>query len=120
VQIKDGKCKIAVTASETIPGKDEKAIDPRRDFSKVESFDIASKEWKIASTARLVKILEKAGLYNDEARGMADVWEKEFFKTEGLRIIYRIEQKQISKLFPLYLSETPKTLKRVMLIMVEN
>jgi hypothetical protein len=69
-----------------------------------------------ASAAVLVKQLTAAGLYEDEARSLADLWKKELFETTGLHVYYRIPQEEYEKRLPMTLTPKAETLVRVGLV----
>jgi len=120
VMIKNGKGKIIYKAKQGLkPFKQEGAIISM-DFDNAKEFDLGSKGWKDLTTLKLKRIVEKAGLYADEATGMSGIWEEDFFRKDGMRVVYRLSEKEYNTQFPLYLSEEPKAIKRVMLIMIEN
>jgi hypothetical protein len=66
--------------------------------------------------ATLVKQLTAAGLYEDEARSLADLWKKELFETTGLHVFYRIPQEEYEKRLPMTLTPKAETLVRVGLV----
>jgi hypothetical protein len=66
--------------------------------------------------ATLVKQLVAAGLYEDEARSLADLRKKDLFETTGLHVYYRIPQEEYEKRLPMTLNPKPEALVRVGLI----
>jgi hypothetical protein len=68
------------------------------------------------NAATLVKQLTAAGLYEDEARSLVDLWKKEVFETTGLHVFYRIPQQEYEKCMPMTLTPKAETLVRVGLI----
>jgi hypothetical protein len=98
--------------------------DPRVDYikeldaKKENSCDLPERK-----TAEPLKELEKAlveaGLYEKEASGMVRVWEKDFFKTDGLRVLYILSQEDYDKLLPVEINPKPKEIRRVMVVQIE-
>jgi len=81
---------------------------------------LAKQSWKKRGVLRLQKALESSGLYSDEARYVAQIWEKEFFKTDGIRAFYIIPQEKYDQLYKLTLSKKPDAIKRVMIVALEQ
>jgi len=59
------------------------------------------------------------GLYADEARAMVDTWERSYFLTPGVRMLYLLPQAETDKIIPLTISPVPKAVKRTMVIRLE-
>jgi hypothetical protein len=77
---------------------------------------IPSKDWPQAGVSVLIRQLSEAGLFEDEAKAMAEVWRKDFFETEGLTLFYRLPQEEYDRLLPLEVKpRTPEKTVRVML-----
>jgi hypothetical protein len=72
--------------------------------------------WPAAGVDALVGQLRVAGLFDDEARALARVWQKAFFETEGLSVFYRLPQAEYDRLLPLRVNPQPEKLVRVMLV----
>ena len=68
------------------------------------------------SVARLQEQLVAAGLYQDEADSMIDLWRTDFFMTPGLSLFYRLPQKEYDRCLPLTITPKPDSLVRVGLI----
>jgi hypothetical protein len=68
------------------------------------------------NASALVKQLTAAGLYEDEARSLADLRKKDMFETTGLHVFYRIPQEEYEKRLPMTLTPKAETLVRVGLI----
>jgi hypothetical protein len=64
----------------------------------------------------LLEQLKDAGLFEDEAQSLVDVWKQEFFQAEGLTLFYRIPQEQYEKILPLTMKPKPVKLIRVGLV----
>lgn len=58
--------------------------------------------------------LTKEGLYEKEAEAMTKTWERSYFHTEGLRILYVVPEKVTSALLPIAIDPAPKELRRVL------
>jgi hypothetical protein len=75
-------------------------------------------ESRFASEASetLLKQLAGAGLNEDEAKSLVDLWRKEFFETPGLNLFYRIPQTEYDRLLPLTITPAPVSVVRVGLV----
>jgi hypothetical protein len=67
----------------------------------------------------LVAALVQEGLYPKEARAMVNNWEKSYFRTEGLRVLYVIPRPTVDAALPIRISPSPNQLVRVMVGRVE-
>lgn len=76
-------------------------------------------EFVAALRAELQATLEADGLYADEARAMVDTWERSYFLTPGVRLLYLLPQSEIDRLLPLTISPAPRATRRTMVIRVE-
>jgi hypothetical protein len=63
--------------------------------------------------------LDATGLYHDEAMAMVNTWQRQWFRTPGVRVLYLIPQAWTDASIPLTITPKPETLLRVMLIRVE-
>jgi len=63
-----------------------------------------------ALEARLVE----TGLYAKEAEAMTKTWERSYFHTQGLRILYLVPQEDVESVLPLTLDPAPRELVRVL------
>lgn len=66
------------------------------------------------------KRLQRSGLFGKEADGMAKIWEGEFFRTDGFRVIYWMPAPRIESLLPLTIEPAPAKLVRILLVHVES
>jgi hypothetical protein len=62
----------------------------------------------------LVAKLIKRGLYADEAEAMARTWEKSYFHTEGLRVLYVVPDETTRAILPMAMKPEPRALVRVL------
>jgi hypothetical protein len=62
----------------------------------------------------LEKVLVEEGLYPSEAEAMTKTWERSYFRTEGLRILYLVPREQVDRILPLALDPAPRELVRVL------
>ena len=76
-------------------------------------------QFELSIAPKLVSALEKAGLYNDEARAMVNTWRLSYFHTEGLRILYILPRAEVDALLPIQISPKPVELERVLVGRVE-
>jgi hypothetical protein len=63
--------------------------------------------------ALVVKLVER-GLYEDEAIAMARTWERSYFKTDGLRVLYVVPDETTRAILPLAVDPEPKSIVRVL------
>jgi hypothetical protein len=89
------------------PGSEQKALP----FTESDP-----KAWPAAGIDALVTQLKGAGLFEDEARALGQVWKKDFFETEGLSMFYRLPQDEYDRMLPLTVNPRPEKLARVMLV----
>lgn len=63
--------------------------------------------------------LVQAGLYPKEALAMVNTWERSYFLTEGLRVLYLLPRKTLDAVLPIAILPAPERLVRVMVGRVE-
>jgi hypothetical protein len=63
--------------------------------------------------------LARAGLFDREALAMTNTWEKSYFHTDGLRILYVLPRRLVDDLIPIHIKPAPTALQRVMVGRVE-
>jgi hypothetical protein len=63
--------------------------------------------------------LIEAGLYEKEATAMVNTWERSYFRTEGLRVLYLIPRSAVDSAIPIQIKPAPDQLVRVMVGRVE-
>ncbi len=62
----------------------------------------------------LAAALVRAGLYPKEAQAMVNNWEKSYFWTEGLRVLYILPRPRVDEIIPIQIKPAPDQLVRVM------
>jgi hypothetical protein len=67
----------------------------------------------------IVEALIKNGLYNDEAVAMVNTWERSYFNTPGIRVLYIVPHEDTEAILPLTIKPLPRELKRVLVGRVE-
>lgn len=71
-----------------------------------------------AMVERLIPALEAklvaAGLYPKEAEAMARTWERSYFRSEGLRVLYLVPESLTNAILPLAIDPAPKSIVRVL------
>jgi hypothetical protein len=80
---------------------------------------LSLKEGVAKVKASVAASLVEAGLYPKEAQAMVNTWEKSYFQTEGLRVLYIVPRRIVDQVFPLYIKPAPQQLARVMVGRVE-
>jgi hypothetical protein len=83
----------------------------------LEFADVDAKTWPEVGLVTLTKQLKDAGLFEDEAKSLADVWKKDFFQADGLTLFFRLPQEEYEKLLPMKLKPRPEKLVRVGLVL---
>ena len=67
----------------------------------------------------LTRALVGAGLYEDEAKRITEIWTPEFFRTDGARVLYLMERAEVDALLPMRITPAPDEFRRVMIVHVE-
>lgn len=62
----------------------------------------------------IASALVERGLFKDEARAMVNTWEKSYFLTPGVRVLYFLNDEETEAIIPLTLDPKPKELVRVL------
>ena len=82
----------------------------------IEFVEAKANGWPDKEAKVLLEQLKDAGLFEDEAQSLVDVWKQEFFQAEGLTLFYRIPQEQYERILPLTMKPKPEKLIRVGLV----
>jgi hypothetical protein len=105
---------LAAGASRTV------LLEPELSSKKLEfSSKMSLKEGVPQVKEALVKVLVKQGLFVKEARAMVNNWEKSYFRTEGLRMLYPVPRSAVDAALPIRITPEPNQLVRVMMGRVE-
>src|SRR5262249_14902943 len=72
--------------------------------------------WPFDGVEELVGQLKAAGLNEDEAKALAQVWRKTFFETEGIGVFYRLPQEIYDQVLPLTVNPKPEKTVRTLLV----
>jgi hypothetical protein len=67
----------------------------------------------------VARALIEAGLFEKEAHAMVNTWEKSYFRTDGLRLLYLLPRTEVDGAIPIKIVPTPAQLVRVMVGRVE-
>jgi hypothetical protein len=67
----------------------------------------------------VARALIEAGLYEKEAQAMVNTWERSYFRTEGLRMLYLLPRPAVDAAIPIQIQPAPDQLVRVMVGRVE-
>ena len=92
----EGKIRVGRLDKLDAGAKDAKVV-----FENVDASRFASE-----ASETLTKQLVAAGLFEDEAKSLVDLWRKEMFETPGLHAFYRLPREEYDRLLPLTM--TPK------------
>jgi hypothetical protein len=63
--------------------------------------------------------LVAAGLYAKEAQAMVNTWERSYFRTQGLRLLYLVPRPSLDRVIPIHIRPEPDSLVRVIVGRVE-
>lgn len=63
--------------------------------------------------------LVAAGLYKDEAAGLVKIWDEEFFRADGARLLVVLPRELYDRILPVEISPVPRELQRVLVAHVE-
>ncbi len=85
------------------------------DLNKGMSFD----QYVLKAKAAITQALIQNGLYADEAVAMVNTWEKSYFHTPGIRVLYIVPNDETEAILPLQVKPTPNELVRVLVGRVE-
>ncbi len=75
-----------------------------------------ARNWPGAGVKTLTAQLKQAGLNEDEAGALVELWKKDLFETGGLTVFYRLPQSEYDRLLPLTMRPRPEHLVRVGLV----
>jgi hypothetical protein len=78
--------------------------------------EVAAADFAAGAGETLVKQLAAAGLNEDEARSLLDMWRKDMFATPGVCAFYRIPQAEYDARMPLTITPRPEKVVRVGLV----
>ena len=67
----------------------------------------------------LLEILIELGLNIEEAKGLIDCWRKQFFETDGQRVLTILDTKEYDRLCPIMISPAPTEISRVGIVLSE-
>lgn len=62
----------------------------------------------------VAEALTRAGLFPKEAWAMVNSWEKGYFRTDGIRVLYVLPRESVDALIPIEIKPAPEKLVRVM------
>jgi hypothetical protein len=91
-------------------------MEPEADVKEVKLAERDQTKWPSAGIDELITQLKAAGLNEDEARSLTDVWRKAFFETEGVSVFYRLPQDIYDQLLPLTVNPKPEKVVRTLLV----
>jgi hypothetical protein len=63
--------------------------------------------------------LDKTGLFHDESVAMVHTWQRQWFRTPGVRVLYLVPQAFTDAQIPITITPPPDQITRVMMIRVE-
>jgi hypothetical protein len=113
IRVEEGTIQFA--ALPDLPGGAEREVLTAALFGSKLPFREGVPRVKQAVAAALVN----AGLYPKEAQAMVNTWEKSYFQTDGMRMLYVLPRKTTDEVIPLRIQPAPQELVRVMVGRVE-
>jgi hypothetical protein len=108
VQVQDQAIQFA--ALDDLPGDAVRAVAGNSIFGLPVPLNTGVPQVKKALASALVA----AGLYAKEADAMVNTWERSYFRTEGLRVLYVLPRPTVDELIPIRIRPAPSSLVRVM------
>jgi hypothetical protein len=101
-------------------GRISAGLPTRRSSELVKAETMRPKAKVVADLSRAVeKALVAQGLFEDEARAMVRTWSRQWFASEGSRVIYLVPRALTDSLLPLQISPAPDALVRVLVGRIE-
>lgn len=91
-------------------------LEPGETIKEVAFVEVEKSRFSSEAADTLVKQLVAAGLFEDEAQSLADLWKKDMFETPGLNLFYRLPQEEYDARIPLTLTPKPESVVRVGLV----
>jgi len=105
-----------IRALGAVPAHGELEVSDRSLFKS----DLKSLDSYLAQATSLVSnSLVLSGLFSDEALAMVHTWQKSYFTTPGLRVLYVLPREWTDRLLPLSLTPEPRELVRTLVGRVE-
>ena len=85
-------------------------------IKEVKFVEVDTLRFSTEASETLLTQLSSAGLFQDEARSLVDLWKKELFESPGLNLFYRLPQTEYEARLPMKLEPKPESLVRVGLV----
>lgn len=83
------------------------------------AMDLGRASFVAQAKALLSGALAESGLYGDEAQAMVDTWERSWFGTPGLRVLYVVPRAWTDALLPIRIDPQPDELVRTLIGRIE-
>lgn len=83
------------------------------------AMDLERAAFVAQSKGHLADALAASGLYGDEAQAMVDTWERSWFETPGLRLLYVVPRAWTDALLPIRIDPEPDALVRTLIGRIE-
>jgi hypothetical protein len=113
--IRVDKTDIQFAALSDLEANEEQTVDIRLKLTGKLRLDDGVPQAKSAVAAALVA----AGLFPKEAQAMVNTWDKSYFRTEGLRVLYLLPRETVERVIPIQIKPAPEDLVRVMVGRIE-
>lgn len=69
---------------------------------------------------KVEQMLKSEGMNDKEAKGVAKIWETDFFDVRGLRVIYMKPRDEVDRILKVEFTPKPKEFKRAILVVVND
>jgi hypothetical protein len=123
IQVKNGRG--AFSAAPLVPAGTGAVVVPLPMSSAAPAIDTPSVDAPSIDTPSIDAMVETiipaleaklvaAGLYPKEAEAMARTWERSYFRSEGLRVLYVVPERLTNAILPLAIEPAPKSIVRVL------
>jgi hypothetical protein len=91
-------------------------LGPKVEMKSLEFAELEASKWPASGIDSLVNQLRRAGLNEDEAKSLVELWKQELFQTEGVTLFYRLPQEEYDQWLPIQIKPLPEKMVRVGLV----
>jgi hypothetical protein len=113
IRVRDGSISLAPVADLDPPCKGRRPVPAELGIDRPLAQGVPQAKRQVADA------LVRAGLYRKEAEAMVNNWEKSYFRTEGVRVLYLLPRAAVDQTIPIRITPAPHELQRVMVGRVE-
>lgn len=76
--------------------------------------NVEIEEYLLQAKKMVQSALVQAGLFEDEAKGLVNTWEKSYFKQPGPRVLYLLHPNDVERILPMEITPAPDHIERVL------